>query len=106
MNLEGSSSISEHLMNSTRSPASPLSICYFSPGWPLDSYPNGVVSYVADLYAHLRAKGHEVTILADAVAGRNRDQCIYDLHRARMSLSPVERAIIRLWRRGAAAAAN
>src|SRR4051812_7011282 len=83
-----------------------LSICYYSPGWPLDAYPNGVVSYVADLYAHLRAKGHEVTILADGVAEGNRDPGVYDLHMARTSLTPVERAMIGLWRRGASAAAN
>jgi glycosyltransferase involved in cell wall biosynthesis len=106
MNLEGSSSISEHLMNSTRSPASPLSVCYFSPGWPLDAYPNGVVSYVADLYAHLRAKGHEATILADGVAEGNHDPGVYDLHRARLSLSPAQRAMIGVWRRVAAHPAN
>ena len=61
--------MASRFMNPSKPFDSPLSLCYFSPGWPLDSYPNGVVSYVADLYAHLRAKGHEVTILADAVAG-------------------------------------
>jgi hypothetical protein len=42
----------------------PLSIGYYSPGWPLDAFPNGVVSYVSDLYLCLKALGHEVTVVA------------------------------------------
>ena len=52
------------------------------------------------------AMGHEVTILADEVAEGNRDPGVYDLHRARISLSPIERVMIGLWRLGAVYAAN
>jgi glycosyltransferase involved in cell wall biosynthesis len=93
-------------MNLSKLDQSPLSICYYSPGWPLDSYPNGVVSYVADMYAQLRAMGHSVTILANEVAQGNRDPGVHDLDLARSAPGPVERAIIGLWRRGASHAAN
>jgi glycosyltransferase involved in cell wall biosynthesis len=93
-------------MNPSKLNDSRRSICYFSPGWPLDSYPNGVVSYVADMYSQLRTMGHAVTILADEVAEGNHDPGVYDLQWARATVNPVERAIIGLWRRGAAHAAN
>src|SRR3954463_15827463 len=90
---------SERSMNPNKPVHSPLSICYFSPGWPLDRFPNGVVSCVADLYAHLRTGGHKVTILANEVAEGNCDECVYNLQEARDSSGLVGRAVMGLWYR-------
>ena len=89
-------------MNPNKPVHSPLSICYFSPGWPLDRFPNGVVSCVADLYAHLRTGGHKVTILANEVAEGNCDECVYNLQEARDSSGLVGRAVMGLWYRSSA----
>src|SRR5262245_29559100 len=41
----------------------PLSIGLISTGWPPDSFPNGVTTYVAGVAWGLRALGHRVPIL-------------------------------------------
>lgn len=85
---------------------SPLSLCYFSPGWPPDRFPNGVVSCVSDLHAHLRDAGHKVTILANELAEGNRDEHVYNLRQARNASSLVGRAAMGLWYRISASSAN
>jgi glycosyltransferase involved in cell wall biosynthesis len=47
---------------------SPLSIGYWSPGWPPDAFANGIVSYVADISTELNKMGHRLTVIAAAVA--------------------------------------
>ena len=47
----------------------PLSIGYLSPGWPLEAFANGIVSYIADMADQLPRMGHRVTILANDTAG-------------------------------------
>ena len=47
----------------------PLSIGYISPGWPLEGFANGIVSYIADMAEELQRMGHRVTILANEIAG-------------------------------------
>ncbi len=42
----------------------PLSLAYYSPGWPLDAAPNGIVPYVHAMTEELRRVGHRVTILS------------------------------------------
>lgn len=68
----------------------PLSIGYFSPGWPLDAFPNGVVSYVVDMDRRLRAAEHRVTVVASQIAGGPHNTTLYSLQQARSSR--------RLWR--------
>ena len=46
----------------------PLSIGYLSPGWPLEGFANGIVSYIADMADQLPRMGHRVTILAHHTA--------------------------------------
>jgi glycosyltransferase involved in cell wall biosynthesis len=64
-----------------------MSIGYLSPGWPLDGFPNGVVSYIADMVEPLRQMGHRVTVVAAEVAGAGAepDPSIYGLERGRSS---------------------
>jgi glycosyltransferase involved in cell wall biosynthesis len=59
--------------------SSPFSIGYFSPGWPLDAFSNGVVSYVADMADQLKRMGHQITIVAGDVVGEIRDAAVYDV---------------------------
>ena len=70
-------------MKEAISPIAPLSIGYLSPGWPLDANPNGVVSYIADMVEHLPRMGHQATVVANSVAGEQRDPSIYDMQRVR-----------------------
>jgi glycosyltransferase involved in cell wall biosynthesis len=72
-------------MNQNNRCESPLSVGYLSPGWPLDAFPNGVVSYIADMADELRRMGHQVTIVAAEVVGQEPDASIYDLEQARSS---------------------
>jgi glycosyltransferase involved in cell wall biosynthesis len=66
-------------MDRTSRLASPLSIGYFSPGWPLEAFSNGIVSYVADMADQLRGMGHRVTIVSGEVIGQGQDASVYNL---------------------------
>ena len=59
-----------------------LSIGYVSPGWPLDAFPNGIVSYIADMADQLPKMGHQVTILALRTVGVEQDPGVYDVDRS------------------------
>jgi glycosyltransferase involved in cell wall biosynthesis len=73
------------------SKSSPLSIGYFSPGWPLDSFPNGIVSYVADMAVQLRAMGHQVTVVAAEIAGERQEASVYSMELVRLRQSLAKR---------------
>ena len=70
-----------------------FSICYFSPGWPLDAVPNGIVSYVADIAHQLQKMGHQITIVAVDVVGETQDTVVYNLQLARRDRTSVQRAL-------------
>jgi glycosyltransferase involved in cell wall biosynthesis len=70
---------------------SPLSIGYLSPGWPLDEFPNGVVSYITDMVEPLRRMGHCVTVVASLDNSPEPDPSIYDLEWASSSQGLVRR---------------
>ena len=72
-------------MTSNILPDPPLSIGDLSPGWPLDAFPNGIVSYVADMADQLPRMGHGAIVVAARVAKHEPDQPIYDLEQARGS---------------------
>jgi len=76
-----------------------LSIGFYTPGWPLGAYQNGIVTSVATLAPTLTAMGHRVSILAFHVAEATRNESIYDMQQARASRSLAERAIDGLWYR-------
>jgi glycosyltransferase involved in cell wall biosynthesis len=80
-------------MNPDNRPNPSLSIGYLSPGWPLDAFPNGVVSYLADMTDELRRMGHRVTILAAQTAGKGRDASVYDMQRVRSRRSLARRLL-------------
>ena len=75
------------------SDGSPLSIGYFSPGWPLDAFPNGVVSYVVDMDRRFRQAGHRVTVVASEVTGGPYDTTLYNPQKARLSRSLWQRVM-------------
>ena len=59
----------------------PLSVGYLSPGWPLEAFANGIVSYIADMAEQLPKMGHRVTILAGTTAAGEQDAGVYDVRR-------------------------
>src|SRR5215470_10829826 len=64
---------------------SPLSIGYLSPGWPLDQFTNGVVSYITDMVEPLRRMGHRVTVVASQDNSPEPDPSVYELEWTRSS---------------------
>jgi glycosyltransferase involved in cell wall biosynthesis len=74
---------------------SPLSIGYLSPGWPRDGFPNGVVSYIADMVEPLRRMGHRVTVVTSQDTSPEPDPSIYELEWARSPQGLVRR--LRTW---------
>jgi glycosyltransferase involved in cell wall biosynthesis len=73
--------------------ALPLSIGYLSPGWPLNAFPNGVVSYVADMADQLKKMGHQITVVAADVVGKTGDIAIYDVQLARQRRRLIQRVL-------------
>lgn len=59
---------------------------FYSPGWPLSSYPNGIVSYVAYLRAALENLGYESVVLAAATTGVLEDPTVFALDHADQTL--------------------
>lgn len=73
--------------------SSPISIGYFSPGWPLDAVPNGVVSYVADIASQLKKLGHQVTVVAVAVVRETPGTVVYSVQLAGRDRNLMRRAL-------------
>ena len=71
----------------------PLSIGLVSPGWPLDAFPNGIITHVAGVAEGMRTLGHRTTILAGRVSPGDRDDSVYDLEGVRTSQGPVRRVL-------------
>ncbi|QEH34352.1 Spore coat protein SA [Aquisphaera giovannonii] len=46
-----------------------LSVGLLTPGWPIGSYANGIITYVDLLARHLKAMGHRPTIVASSTSG-------------------------------------
>ena len=80
-------------MDHQTSAVRPLSIGYFSAGWPLDGFPNGIVSYVADMAIQLREMGHRVAIVTADVAGKVQDSSVYDMQLIRQRRGLARRVL-------------
>ncbi len=74
----------------------PLSIGYMSPGWPLDAFANGIITYIADMAEQLTSLGHRATILAGTTAGGEPGEGVYDIQRAYAAQGLVRRTLDRL----------
>jgi glycosyltransferase involved in cell wall biosynthesis len=70
--------------------SSTLSIGYMSPGWPVDAFPNGVVSYIADMATQLKKMRHKITIVTGAAIGKSQDGEVYQTQ-----LSATDRRLAR-----------
>jgi glycosyltransferase involved in cell wall biosynthesis len=87
-----------------------LSVAFVCPGWPLNAFPNGVVSYIAAMVEELRRGGHSASVLAGKVAGDQdrselADRGVFGLGFEHGNSGLVGRLVDRLWnqfdRRGA-----
>jgi glycosyltransferase involved in cell wall biosynthesis len=54
-----------------------MHIALYSPGWPVDDYHNGVVTYVRHMREGLVALGHKVSIVSPVIGPSNRDSDVY-----------------------------
>ena len=77
----------------------PLSIGFYSPGWPLAAFQNGIVTSVATLASTLTAMGHQVSILAGDLAEETPDESIYSIKQVVASRSMADRAVDGFWYR-------
>ncbi len=57
--------VSQQINSTDKEHTRVLSVGYFSPGWPREAYPNGIVSYVATMVEGLHAIGHRPYILCE-----------------------------------------
>lgn len=48
-------------------------IAFYSPGWPVTAFPNGIVTYIANMRAPLRALGYQSKVIAAKVAPGSHD---------------------------------
>ena len=56
-----------------------LSIGYYSPGWPVTAFANGIVTYIGTLVPALEAMGHQVTIIAGRVPEETSNGSVYNV---------------------------
>jgi glycosyltransferase involved in cell wall biosynthesis len=96
----------KHFMDSRNAVPSSFSIGYYSPGWPLTAFCNGIVTYVATIAPTLKAMGHQVSILAYQVVDSTQEESVYDIQQARASRSMPGRVVDRLWSRVAPRSAS
>lgn len=71
----------------------PLAVGLVSPGWPLEAFPNGIVTYLDAVAPALRAAGHQATVLAMEVAPGLRDPQVHDVSRAQRERSLPRRVL-------------
>lgn len=82
-----------------------LSIGFFSPGWPLAAFPNGIVAYVETMTRALEEGGHRVTIVAGQTKDERRDETVYSIQRSAENRGLPRRILDSLSYRAAPAAA-
>jgi glycosyltransferase involved in cell wall biosynthesis len=76
-----------------------LKVGYVSPGWPLEAFPNGIVTYVATVAPCLKQRGHSVSILAGHVVGTSAEAGVYNVDHATDQRSLARRALDGLYYR-------
>jgi glycosyltransferase involved in cell wall biosynthesis len=79
------------LLHPMDSNSSSFSIGYFSPYWPLDAAPNGIVAYVSDMADQFKKMGHRITIVAGGITGGTQKATVYDLNQADQDRHLVKR---------------
>jgi glycosyltransferase involved in cell wall biosynthesis len=72
------------MKNPTFLDASKLSIGFVSPGWPLSSYPNGIVAYVQNIISGLESKSNTI-VLANEFDGDKSIDGVVDLSKVKVT---------------------
>ena len=57
-----------------------MHIGLFSPGWPVNEFTNGIVTYVHNLRRELLAQGHRVSVFTNQIGQSNLDSGIHRVH--------------------------
>jgi glycosyltransferase involved in cell wall biosynthesis len=73
--------------------SAPLSVGLVSPAWPVDVSPNGIVTYVDNVAAGMRALGHRTTIVTQALAPGDWGDAVFDTQSVRSSRSKARRVL-------------
>lgn len=54
-----------------------MHIALFTPAWPLETYPNGIVTYVHWMREGLRSRGHKVSVFAGSLDASDKTPLVY-----------------------------
>jgi len=65
-----------------------VNIGYYSPGWPTERYPNGIVSYVDIIKSAMALQGHDCYVFAYNTQGERLATNIVDLGKTRQAFKP------------------
>ena len=69
-----------------------LRVGYFSPGWPLSSYPNGIVAYIQNIVKGLENLAHPI-ILTDHFDGYVSNEEVVDITKFEFQRSLTQKVI-------------
>jgi glycosyltransferase involved in cell wall biosynthesis len=81
------------LVDASDSAFSSLSLGFYTVGWPIETFQNGVVTSVSTLAPTLRAMGHRVTIVAARTAEGFSDDSVYSLTKAHEGRGKARRVL-------------
>lgn len=56
-----------------------MHVVFWSPGWPLTSYQNGIITYVHAMKGEFEARGHKVSIVAGKVDPTEKDPGVHQI---------------------------
>jgi glycosyltransferase involved in cell wall biosynthesis len=59
-----------------------MHIAFWSPGWPLEKYQNGIITYVHWMKRELEQQGHRVSIFTDLLDSSSSEPRIHRVHRS------------------------
>jgi glycosyltransferase involved in cell wall biosynthesis len=62
-----------------------MHIVFWSPGWPLEKFHNGIVTYVHWMKRELEGQGHRVSVLTSNLDGSLRDPDVHRVSRSRLN---------------------
>lgn len=68
-----------------------MHVAFWSPAWPLEKHPNGIVTYVTEVKLELEKRGHRVSVFT-----ANLDESVTDDRVFRVEQSPWNRLVNRL----------
>jgi glycosyltransferase involved in cell wall biosynthesis len=78
-----------------------MHIAFWSPGWPLEKYQNGIVTYVHWMKRELEARGHRISVFTAGLDPSGSERHVFHVRYPRLTIRDrVRRRLTRLWQSG------